>query len=294
LGLPLIEDVVVELVENPSRVITRRELSLLGEIGDTLQRWGAVRQGETLTSIACDQCGDDHFVDLEFDSSSGAWRYCCLSVGFVAVAAEDLITFRFDVGWLSAGLAESLLIRRPRHRELVPDVLWDLGDAGLGGRPWSAFLARAIGAQLDPILDALRTRGGKLPGLVLASSPTMPLALPLPYGHRFLLLRDALDTTSGRLDVAHQAVLAALRSGVSKGAERARGRPSCRSLVLEIFGRRLRAGETAAAVGEEARAVLERVLREEPGLRPPASGTVENIIRHDHASWRAQNPRSTK
>jgi hypothetical protein len=149
---PLIEDVVADLVENPNRTITRRELDGLGEAGATLLRWRALRPGETLTSIACTSCGDDHFVELDFDPPTQGWRYYCRSVGLIAVAADDLVTFRFALGWLRDRLAECLLIERPRRRELVPDVLWDLGDANLGGRPWSAFLARSVDVHLDPVL----------------------------------------------------------------------------------------------------------------------------------------------
>ena len=210
---PLIEDVVADLVENPNRIITRSELDGLGDIGATLSRWGALRPGETLTSIACTSCGDDHFVELDFDPATQMWRYYCGSVGLVPVATDDLVTFRFDLGWLADRLAEGLLIGRPRRRELVADVLWDLGDASLGGRNWSAFLARTVDVHLDPILGALRERGGKLSGLVLASSPFLPSNVPLPHGHRFMPLRDAVDCSTGLLEVDHHAVLTELRPG---------------------------------------------------------------------------------
>ena len=110
-SLPLIEDVVADLVENPNRIITRRELDGLGDIGATLSRWGALRPGETLTSIACTSCGDDHFVELDFDPATQMWRYYCGSVGRVAVASDDLVTFGFDLGWLADRLAEAAFDR---------------------------------------------------------------------------------------------------------------------------------------------------------------------------------------
>jgi hypothetical protein len=61
-----------------------------------------------------------------------------------------------------------------------------------------------------------------------------------------------------------------------------RGRPSSRALVLELFRRRQWAGETAGTLGEEARALRELVLREEPGLHLPEAGTIENIIREPY------------
>ena len=89
---PLIEQLVVQLVEHSARTITRRQLDKLGEAGATLLRCGALQESETLTSIACDQCGDDHFVELDFDPATRQWRYYCSSVGFVPVYADDLVT----------------------------------------------------------------------------------------------------------------------------------------------------------------------------------------------------------
>ena len=68
---PLVEDLLVDIVEHPARSITRRQLLRWGEAGATLLRWGALKEGETLTSVACTACDDDHFVDLDFDTRHG-------------------------------------------------------------------------------------------------------------------------------------------------------------------------------------------------------------------------------
>jgi hypothetical protein len=259
---PLVENRIVELVELPDRRITRATLRSWGDAGATLMRWGALKEGETLTSLVCEACNDHHIVDLEYDPVTGAWRHYCGSAGFVAVDAEDLVTFRFELSWLADRLADGLLIGRPRFRELVPDALWDLGDAELGGRNWSAYLARAVDAQLDPILGALRSRGSKLRGLVFVSSPFPPVNVSLPHGHRFMPLRDALDGATGVLEVDHHAVLAELRPGRLGKDERPVGRPSSKARVMELFERRRRAGETAEDLAEEARAIRDLMMLE--------------------------------
>jgi hypothetical protein len=291
---PLVEDRIVELVEHPDRRITRAILRSWGEAGATLMRWGALKNGETLTSLICEACDDHHIVDLEYDPVAGAWRHYCGSAGFVTVDADDLVTFRFDLRWLVDRLADGLLIGRPRHRDLVPDVLWDLGDAGLGGRNWSAFLARTVDAQLDPILVALRSRGGKLSGLVLTSSPFPPVNVSLPHGHRFMPLRAALDGATGVLEVDHQTVLAELRPGRLGKGERPVGRPSSRARVLELFERRQRAGQTAKELVEEAGAIRELMMLEEPSQRAPATGTIQNIVRDILKEVQGKAPRPTK
>lgn len=289
-----VEDLLVCLFDRPDRVLTRRQLRDLGEAGDLLLRWGALVRDGTLTATACRSCGDDHPVDLEFDPTSRRWTYYCDSVGFVAVDEDDLVTFRFDPRWLGDRLAEGLRIGRPRRRELVPEVLWDLGDATLGGRPWSAFLARAVGTSIDPILAALRSCGGKLTGLVLASSADAPWNLALPHGHRFLPLRDVLEVRADRLEIATDVVLAGLRGRRTDKPSRDPGRPTDRSVVLAAFAQRQRSALTRRTLEAEAEAIWNRLAAERPDLRPPAAGTIGNIIRAHHRAWRAANPRSTK
>ena len=291
---PLVEDRIVELVERPERRITRRTLRSWGEAGATLLRWGALKDGATLTSIVCEACDDHHLVDLEYDPVAGTWRHYCGSSGYVTVDTDDLVTFRFDVHWLATCLADGLLVGRPRFRDLVPDVLWDLGDAGLGGRSWSAFLARAVDAQLDPILGALRNRGSKLSGLVFVSAPFPPAHVSLPHGHRFMALRDALAGATGVLKVNHDAVITKLRPGrVAKG-ERPVGRPSARARVMELFERRRRVGETAEELAEEARAIRELMMREDPSREAPAIGTIQNNLRDAFHELKGKEPRRTK
>ena len=84
-----VEDVIVRLCEQPRRVLTARDVSDLGPTGELLRQWGAVRQGENLTVIACTSCGEDHSVELEYDAELRAWLYFCGSVGWVTVDEAD-------------------------------------------------------------------------------------------------------------------------------------------------------------------------------------------------------------
>lgn len=270
---------LVRLFDQPDCVLTRRQLRQQGEAGDLLLRWGAMLQDETLTSVACQSCGEDHAVDLRFDTVSRTWMYYCSSVGFVAVDEDDLVTFCFDFAWLFARLTEFLQIQRPRGRVLVPDVLWDLGDAVLGGRLWSAFLARAVDVNLDAILDALSTRGGKLKGLILTSTVNAPRSLQLPHGHRFIMLSDCFNTASGKLDLVVDHVVAAVQGSRPVVEGRRRGRRSRKSLVIELFERRVACGETVPTLKGEAATLHQLGLQEYPGVQIPAARTIENLIR---------------
>ena len=119
---PLVEDLIVDLVERPGRLVTRRQVYRWGDAGATLLHWGALRVGETRTCIACEACDDDHFVDLDFDSATGAWCYYCGLAGRVTVAEDDLVTYAFDRDW--SRLAELLSIHRLEMTSLIDGVMW--------------------------------------------------------------------------------------------------------------------------------------------------------------------------
>jgi hypothetical protein len=289
-----VEELIPRLVEWPDGVLSERDLRELGPAGQLLRRWGGIVEIKHRTTIACASCDGDHDVDLEFDPALGTWSYYCSSGGVIPAEAEELLAFRFEPGWLRARLAAGLRIARPRDREIVPGVLWDLGDAALGDRPWSAFLARAVGLHLDAIHDALRTGGGKLRGLVLVSSPVVPSSIPLPYRHQFVALADCLSAAGGELGVSDAAILAALGADKTKRPPGSKGRPNLKGPVLDLYRKREAAGETAAMVGDEAQAIHERLLRERPGSQPPAVGTIARHIRQPHRAWRERSPESTK
>ena len=212
------------------------------------------------------------------------------------VGDDEVRAFQFSVEWLVHRLSESLQVRRLRYRELVPNILWDLGDAdltGAGSKPWATFLARAVPLSLDVIVDALRVRGRKLPGVVLTTSPGAPWQLVLPHGYRFVALSDVLEVRTGALEVALDALLPRLHGRVAKNRQK-RGPHTDRGTVLDLFERRRRAGLTLPQVGREAEAIAAELA---PGMhhtpRGSTVGTVENHIRGAHRAWRGAGPRST-
>jgi hypothetical protein len=192
-------EAISRLLEHPTRTLTGLDLQALGPIGEFLQNWGAFDELEPLKVIRCRACDEDHEVDLEFDRGAGAYVYYCGSAGLVRAGSEDVRVFRFGLEWLMASLSTGLRISRPRYRELVTGVLWDLGDAALGDRPWAAFIARAVLVNFDSIFTALQTRGRKIPGLVFTSSADAPWSILLPHRYRFVPLGDVLEVQTETL-----------------------------------------------------------------------------------------------
>jgi hypothetical protein len=291
-----VELLVTDLIEHSDWILTAAELKRLGPAGAQLLHWGGFQESDQLRAIYCQSCGEDHEVALEFNAATWGYRYYCSSDGFVNVGDDEVQAFQFSVEWLVQRLSESLQVRRPRYRELVPNILWDLGDAdltGAGSKPWATFLARAVSLSLDGIVDALQVRGRKLPGVVLTTSPGAPWQLALPHGYRFVALTDVLEVQTGALEVALDALLPRLHGRVANKGQK-RGPHTNRGTVLDLFERRRRAGLTLPQVGREAETIAAELA---PGMqhapRGRAVGTVENHIRDAHRAWRGEGPRST-
>jgi hypothetical protein len=293
--LESVESIIIRLFERSDQALTRRQLHDLGEAGDTLLRWGTLRQDQTLTSLGCRSCGEDHLVDLEYEPELRIWRYYCSSVGFVAVDAADLVTFQLDHGWLFDRLTEELRIGRPDRRCLIHNVLWQLGIARTGTAFWTAFIARNVEAHFDRILGELQQAGAAFPGLVLTSSTTVPHRVRLPNGHRWVPLADLLEVSGGQLGFREAVIRAALSGkGARQLVPRPPGRPGVPDLVLEELTRRQQAGETCSLLGAEAAAIQKWLRTAHPERGPRSPGRIENIIRERYAEWASRDPRSTK
>jgi hypothetical protein len=63
---------------------------------------------------------------------------------------------------------------------------------------------------------------------------------------------------------------------------------------MELFERRRRVGATAEELAEEARAIRELMMREEPSGRAPAIGTIQNNVRDAFHELKGKAPRPTK
>ena len=289
----LVEDLVVELVEHPDRQITRRELGRWGDAGATLQRWGTLRDGATLTSFVCTACDDDHFVELEYDPAAGSWYHYCAWSGFVMVDRDDLMTYALDLDWLLSRLAGLLAIRRAEATPLIDGVMWRLGTARIETRFCTTVLVRDVERNLDAILEQVQRLGRGHPGLLLSSSPATPRNIALPNDYRWLTLREVLDAESGELAVRTTAIRDALRVRKRDGPPGKAGRPSAEEALLAELRRRAGAGEMLAKVAAEARYLAEW-LGQSPRSDPRSAGRVENIIRDAFHKLKGQEPRPTK
>jgi len=275
---PLIEQLIVDLVEHRGRLVTGREVGRWGKAGVTLRDWGALKGGATLTSIACAACDDDHLVDLEYDSTAGTWYHYCTWAGIVTVARDDLVTYVLDWDWLVSQLAELLSIQRLEMARLIDGVMWRLGTARLGTRFWTAVLVRDVERNLDAILEQLQRAGRVHPGLLLSSSPTTFSRVALPNDYRWLSLRQLLHADEDELAVRETALMDALRIRQWNGPRRKAGRPGVQEMLLAELRRRAECGEILESVTAEAEYLVDW-LRQSPRSTRRSQGRVETVIR---------------
>ena len=289
----LVEELIVELVEQPTRKITRRDLRRWGDAGETLLRWGALKNGETLTSVACQACDDDHIVELDYDSASGTWRHYCGSAGLVTVDADDLVTYALDQDWLMSRLAELLAIHRLETACLIDGVMWRLGTARLGTRFWTAVLVRDVERQLDAIVEQVQIAGRGHEGLLLSSTGSVTSRVVLPNDYRWLPLRQLLHAEEGELAVREKVLMDALRIRRPDEPRGKVGRPGAQETLLAELRRRAKDGKMLDSVAAEARHLADW-LRQSPRSSPRSPGRIETIIRESFNELKAEEPRTTK
>ncbi|MBF0311632.1 MAG: hypothetical protein HQL56_19140 [Magnetococcales bacterium] len=78
---------------------------------------------------------------------------------------------------------------------LAPNHLWELGMARICGRKATVMVGRRLSRSdvFRQCVEALRTRRGRPPGVVLTTSRGLSWDLEIPGGHRVLSLRDCLS-----------------------------------------------------------------------------------------------------
>jgi hypothetical protein len=175
-------DLLVVIAETPDLVISGIALTdYHADAGAELIAAGAL-QPDGFEPVAVSQADhDDTMVSVVWDGEKRRHGYFSPAVGMVDVDDRALCRFRLRPSWLLGWLAGELGFSGvTRPVELVPDRLWDLGDIWLGDRKserrrTAIYFGRRIaepGAMLRA-RNALQSRAGRPPGIILLSSPAV-------------------------------------------------------------------------------------------------------------------------
>lgn len=173
-------NLLLTIVETPSMAISGAALDgYHAGAGAELVAAGAFEAGG-FEPVAVSQADhDDAVVSLAWDGDARRHAYFSSAAGMVAVEDHALRRLRFRPSWLLDWLARELgFAGAVRPVELVSDRLWDLGDLWLGERKagqrrTAIYVARRLGepGAMRRMREALQSRAGRPPGIILASSP---------------------------------------------------------------------------------------------------------------------------
>jgi hypothetical protein len=207
----------------------------------------------------------------------------------VDVPAADLMRYELDLEWLWISL-------RARPECLIERILWDLGEARAGMRSWTGLFARRlwIGSNLNRVFEALVTRAGRPPGLVLTTTEGLSTRIEMPGGHQLLPLRDCAHLNSDGLVINHRVIAAGLDRTGGRGRSRTGmpGRPTSRNFYIAEHQRRLNHGEALEGLADETLHLLRWMQEQHPELPQGSVSTIENNIRAAHRQWRVTRPRN--
>jgi len=200
-------DLLLTLMEAPEARLSGAALhDFYPDAGAALIHAGALKDDgyEPVTTGMADY--DDLPVHVTWRAEVGGYAYFSPSAGWVKVDNERLTRYRVDLDWFLGFIAAALKVTGPQRWQcLVPDILWDLGDAWIGKRKATLLLGRRLSTSrtLDGVCDALARRAGRPPGVLLATTRRLARHVRIPGQHQIIALADCLrgDETGLSLDL---------------------------------------------------------------------------------------------
>jgi hypothetical protein len=131
-------------------------------------------------------------VNLIWSSETGGYAYFSPAIGLVRVDDEALLHYRLDTSWLLQWISGQLgFAAGVRQVCLIPDRLWDLGDAWLGEgkrkqRKTAVYLARRLNEvkTIEQVVEILRMHSARPGKLILTTTqdPNFTQSLTKNYG----------------------------------------------------------------------------------------------------------------
>jgi hypothetical protein len=187
-------DLVIRLCEQRRAEIAAHVLRMhFGGVGDELIAAGALVETAPSEGIVMPVDFDDEPVDFEWEPELGAHAAFHPAAGWMFADEHARRRYRLAFEWLLNVVARQLEVPASTSCTcLVPDLLWDLGDAWFGKRKATILFARRLAhvETLDAVCDALTRRVGRPPGIVLTTTRRIPRHVVVPGQHRILYLGE--------------------------------------------------------------------------------------------------------
>jgi hypothetical protein len=277
-------DVLLDLLEaGNGRIPARTVREHFSDALPYLEQIGAVQPDAILTEVTCDECHLHHSAALEFDPSRHAYRFFCPEVGFVAVAAADVVGLRVSPSWLLDWLGRSLsFIPQIRRRSLIENRGWLLGETLLDGTSVAValVLGRLAANEQDSLIQVLSRFQPSEIGIVLTTSAELPSTLLAFHRYHALDLREVIHAKTDGLALDHARLTARavqfLRG--AKATSGASGRSSQAEKILKFFAERRNEGIAYRLKSPEATEIRTAWPVRFPGKKVPGHSTIRNLL----------------
>jgi hypothetical protein len=249
-------DLVIHLCEQRRAEIAGHALRMhFGSVGDELIAAGALVEMAPSETVFMPIDLDDPAVAFEWEPDFHAHAAFHQADGWVHADEHSRRRYRLEFAWLLSTIAQQFGIpATTRPAPLVPDLLWDLGDAWFGRRRATVLFGRRLGQSdgQDLVCDGLTRRIGRPPGILLTSTRRTSRHLTVPGQHRVLHLTDCM-----RGDVPGFAIDTDITSGVLSGLRPQRSAqlidPSPDFRIVRAFG------QTFTFKGDKQRTIIEHM-----------------------------------
>ena len=189
----------MSVIETPDAVISGSVLDgYYGRVAPALKAAGILQPKDHSRAAVSLVDHEDEPVNLAWSPEHRAYGYFSPTAGWVSVPGDQLATFHVNFSKLIGQLVERLdLSPRSGPVELVPDLLWEVGDARLPGRSKrsSVWIGRRLGdpAVWKRFVDTARMRPAPGLRIVLTLTPVERLPAEVHLGHTLIAVRDVAD-----------------------------------------------------------------------------------------------------
>ena len=189
---------VQSILQTPDAVITSAALDgFHSRSADTLKSSGILRpDGHQLAAVSLSD-HEDEAVTLSWSPEQGGYGYFSPYTGWVAVSGEGLVSYSISFPALFQVLLKSLEVSsREAPEELVPDLIWEVGDVRLPvrGKRVPVWIVRRLA---DPSVWSVFTAAAQArpaPGLrVVINLTAGRLMEPTYRGHEIMCLKDVIS-----------------------------------------------------------------------------------------------------
>lgn len=187
------------MIETPDAVISGSVLDgYYGRVAPALKAAGILQPKDHSRAAVSLVDHEDEPVNLTWSPEHRTYGYFSPTAGWVSVPGDQLATYRVNFSKLIGHVVERLdLPPRAGAVELVPDLLWEVGDARLPGRSkrTSVWIGRRLGdpAIWKRFLDTARMRPAPGLRIVLTLTPVERLPAEVHHGHTLIAVRDVAD-----------------------------------------------------------------------------------------------------